>query len=113
MDDEEVTYGQKSAHLVLTVNEGAVEIMIERNLHADDEASLCAQITEASKKMLDSVPMDAVKKTSARINESDDDLKEPHPVIVKMVGETKQMVKELSTLNQSVKALCERLGADE
>lgn len=113
MDEEEVTYGQKSARLVLTVSEGSVEISVERTICAETEEALCAQVAEASRRLLEAVPMDAVKKTSSKINETDENLREPHPVVVALVGENRKMVKELTVLNASITSLCERLGADQ
>lgn len=114
MDQEEdLTYpNQKSARLSMTVSEGSVEITVERVLRADTEDSLREQVSAASRSMLNAIPMEDVKKTSARINESDENLKEPHPVVVALVRENSKMVRELGTLNASITALCERLGAE-
>jgi len=111
--EEDLEYpSQKSAHLSLTVSEGSVEISVERLIKADTEEHLREQVSIASRSMLSAIPMDDVKKTSAKINETDENLKEPHPVVVALVRENSKMVKELATLNASVTALCERLGAE-
>ncbi len=111
--DLDTTYpNQKAAHLTLTVSEGSVEITLDRVLKADSEDALREQIQAASKSMLDSIPMEAVKKTSAKINDTDENLREPHPVVVALVNENRKIGKELGTLNASVTALLEKLGVD-
>jgi hypothetical protein len=116
VDENEIdtTYpNQKAARLSLTVSEGSVEITVERVIRADSEEVLRDQIKAASRFMLESVPMEEVKKTSARINETDENLREPHPVVLALVNENRKIVKELGTLNTSIHNLCERLGADQ
>lgn len=111
-EDLESAYpSQKTARLSLTVCEGSVEISVERIVKADSEEGLRDQVATASRSMLEAVPFDSVKKASSKINESDENLREPHPVIVALASENRKMLKELVTLNSSLNALCERLGA--
>jgi len=111
-EEEDVEWNGKRAKLVMVVSEGAIEMQVERSLRADSEIDLSEKINRAAKTFLESIPVEEVKRTSAKIGEDDENLREPHPVVVALVSENRKLVKELDKMNGSMKSLCERLGAD-